>query len=25
MDLDANPVIKITPSRFVPWSFQPEP
>lgn len=24
MDLDDSPVIKIDPSRFVPWSFQPE-
>ena len=24
MDLDDSPVIKITPARFVPWSFQPE-
>jgi len=24
MDLDENPVIKITPVRFVPWSSQPE-
>ena len=24
MDLKESPVIKITPSRFVPWSFQPE-
>ncbi|MCH8990113.1 MAG: TIGR03668 family PPOX class F420-dependent oxidoreductase [Chloroflexi bacterium] len=24
MDLEESPVIKITPSRFVPWSFQPE-
>ena len=24
MDLDESPVIKITPARFVPWSFQPE-
>ena len=24
MDLDDSPVIKITLSRFVPWSFQPE-
>ncbi|MBT99151.1 MAG: TIGR03668 family PPOX class F420-dependent oxidoreductase [Dehalococcoidia bacterium] len=24
MDLDESPVIKITPVRFAPWSFQPE-
>ena len=24
MDLDDNPVIKIAPARFVPWSFRPE-
>ena len=24
MDLDESPVIKITPSRFTPWSFEPE-
>lgn len=24
MDLDESPVIKITPSRFSPWSFEPE-
>ena len=24
MDLDESPVIKITPARFAPWSFQPE-
>ena len=24
MDLDESPVIKIIPSRFIPWSFQPE-
>jgi len=24
MDLDESPVIKITPARFVPWSFLPE-
>ena len=24
MDLDESPVIKITPARYVPWSFQPE-
>ena len=24
MDLDESPVIKITPSRFIPWSFEPE-
>jgi len=24
MDLDESPVIKITPTRFVPWSFQPD-
>lgn len=24
MDLDESPVIKIVPSRFVPWSSQPE-
>ena len=25
MDLDESPVIKITPTRFAPWNFQPEP
>ena len=24
MDLDESPVIKITPIRFIPWSFKPE-
>ena len=24
MDLDESPVIKITPTRFATWSFQPE-
>lgn len=24
MDLAESPVIKITPARFVPWSFEPE-
>ncbi len=24
MDLDESPVIKITPVRFIPWSFEPE-
>ena len=24
MDLDESPVIKITPARFIPWSFAPE-
>ena len=24
MDLDESPVIKITPTRFIPWSFEPE-
>ncbi len=24
MDLDESPVIKITPDRFIPWSFEPE-
>lgn len=24
MDLDDSPVIKITPVRFIPWSFEPE-
>lgn len=24
MDLDESPVIKITPRRFTPWSFEPE-
>ena len=24
MDLDESPVIKITPARFVPWSFESE-
>ena len=24
MDLDESPVIKVTPARFVPWSFQSE-
>ena len=24
MDLDGNPVIKITPERFTPWSYTPE-
>ena len=24
MDLGESPVIKITPARFVPWTFEPE-